>query len=301
MGTAGRSIVGSKANWYFNDLGKLEVIKTIASLPGVYTLEFLDASVFTANAAALAGDPDYPLPAYPSVDATHPTVQADPFNPPTTGPERRYPLDIGFDLAELAHAKAILQQTVQSMPAAVEGRFFCVRGVRPVADTAGAIAWATIPLTYDPTASGSPIADGPQVPGDDTQPAWTARLVTQPASQIVTVKADLDHAFMMGDPSVLAAIGRIMGIPEPALFTVEERRRLITRRLPAPVGRSEALDIVRGLQAVQTADRRLDRGTVDTYVEQFPLTKLRAVARRVIQDILKRPNVGEPRFQRDTP
>ncbi len=273
-----------------NDLGKLAVIRVIASFPGVYTLGFLDADTFLANQAALADDHDFPLLAYPSMDADNPALQADPFNPPTAGPALRYPVDIGFDMHELAHAREIYQATAQPMPEDVQDRFFCIRGVRPAADTAGAITWKLIDASYNPQISGTRIANDAAVPGDDTQPAWTARLVTQPAAQIVTIRAELDHAFMMESPEVLAAIGAIMGVPETVLLAVEERREIPPRK-PQSVSSDEALGIIRGLQERRTPERpMLDKPTVDAYLEQFPLGKLRAVARRVIQDILKRPN-----------
>ena len=277
----------------FNDLGKLAVIRVIASLPGVYTLGFLDAETFATYGTALKGDTAYPLSGYPSMDATAPTTEADPFNPPTTGPERRYPTDIGFDMNELAHAHAVYNETVQPMPAGLEGRFFCVRGVRPVADTAGAITWGEITTVFNPNTFGSPITDGPDVPGDDTQPAWTARLVTQTAEQIVTVQADLHHMFMLDQPEVLAAIGGIMALTGPLILVAEDRRRAFLRR-PDAASPERAFEVIRGLQALRTADRPdVDRPTVEAYLEQFSLGTLRAVARRVIQDVLKRPNLAQ--------
>ena len=279
----------------FNDLGKLAVIRVIASLPGVYTLGFLDAGTFATYGAALQDDPAFPLAAYPSMDATSPATEADPFDPPTTGPKLRYPTDIGFDMGELAHARAAYDATVQPMPADLEDRFFCVRGVRPVADTAGAIAWGEITTSFNPSTCGSPITDGADVPGDDTQPAWTTRLVTQPIEQIKTVPADLHHMFMLDQPEILAAIGGIMALTGPLILVAEDRRKAVPRR-PAAASPEQALAVIRGLQALRTADRPdVDRETVEAYLEQFPLGTLRAVARRVIQDTLKRPNAAQRR------
>ena len=45
-----------------------DIIRAICSFPGCYGWMFLPHSVFLAEQAALAADPDYPLAAYPSVD-----------------------------------------------------------------------------------------------------------------------------------------------------------------------------------------------------------------------------------------
>src|ERR1700722_12282056 len=57
---------------YLNDrLGTVNVIKTIASFPGCYALQYMDVAPYTANAAAFAVGP-YKLLDYPSKDATVP-------------------------------------------------------------------------------------------------------------------------------------------------------------------------------------------------------------------------------------
>ena len=52
----------------------------------------------------------------------------------------------------------------------------------------------------------SPITSGPGDPGDDTLPAWSARLVTLNSNQIVPVKGNIDHMFIMEDNLTQAAI-----------------------------------------------------------------------------------------------
>ena len=59
----------------------------------------------------------------------------------------------------------------------------------------------------------SPIDNGPAVPGDDTQPAWSARLVTLNLAQVITVKHwTFVHMFAMLSPKVQKELGTILGV-----------------------------------------------------------------------------------------
>ena len=75
---------------YFNQLGKMNVIRVISSMPACYTLPYLDAGTYTTNQAALAQDPQYPLADYPSHDAANLVQMADPFNPVRAALPRRH-------------------------------------------------------------------------------------------------------------------------------------------------------------------------------------------------------------------
>ena len=68
----------------FTDIFKRRMIKVVRSLPACYAWDFLDGYTWGVNKAALAGDPKYPLPTYPSTDATT-GVDADPYDPQTNG------------------------------------------------------------------------------------------------------------------------------------------------------------------------------------------------------------------------
>ena len=55
-------------------------------------------------------------------------------------------------------------------------------------------------------------------PGDGTQPAWTARLLGLPASQVISVVGDeIDHATMLSVPSVQTKIAGLIGLDVNAL------------------------------------------------------------------------------------
>ena len=191
-----------------NQIGPFDVtmpmIKVITSLPGGYVLPYLDYQTWLTNQQALKLDPNYPLPDYPSKDAG--TGQpVDPFNPG----QNRYPTTTGFDFAELNHALTIYQTVAAPAPAAYTNRFFNIRGIQsPSGTTPGSISWGLLTGPLNPHAS--PVSSGAGDPGDDTQPAWTARLVTLGGNQIVPIKGNIDHMFIMEDNATQAEIALIL-------------------------------------------------------------------------------------------
>lgn len=193
---------------------RLELLQVISSMPGLYTLHFLDQATYANPAKSfLAADPEgFSLGAYPSVDSTALTLTADPYNPGANGGLVRYPTNTGFALAELAFARAQFQQLSSPMPVSVTNRFHNIRGVTtaggmPEYETAAEVKWGWISPEFDPSGP-CPITDSTWVAGDGTQPAWTARLAPQHA---VTVAADgLEHAFMMNNAAVVAKLGAIL-------------------------------------------------------------------------------------------
>jgi hypothetical protein len=193
------------------DILKLDIIKVISSLPGCYALQYMDEATYTTYQAALAADPNYPLAAYPSVDAVTKNV-ADPYHPGVNGTYIRYPAKAttGFDNVELANGAAVVMHlNSDPLPPALAAKFFNIRGVHTTSSTASANTWGWLaPTKYDPT----PITDAANLPGDDTQPAWTARLVTLPAAQVITIAGNhISHQFIMNHPKALHAIGNVLG------------------------------------------------------------------------------------------
>lgn len=192
-----------------NHIGPLDVtlpmIKVITSLPGCYVLPYLDYQTFLANQATLKNDPSYPLNSYPSKDAIT-GAPVDPFNPGS----HRYPTNTGFDLNELTHhAVQTYRQIAAAPPAPYASKFFNIRGIQsPTGSTTGSISWGALTGPVNPGAS--PVGNGPSNPGDDTQPAWTARLATLGAGQIVQVQGSVDHMFMMEEDDTQAAIASVL-------------------------------------------------------------------------------------------
>jgi len=199
-----------------NGLGafKSGIIKAICSFPGCYAWMFLPHPTFLAQQIALAADPDYPLLAYPSVDVTTPGMIVDPYNPPPSGPLRRYPTfsESGFDLVELASGAAVVTFLSSPLTQAQADRFWNIRADTGATNTLHETTWDVVP----PLAP-SPIQDASLTAGDGTQPAWTARhaeLEALAPGHVISIKSpSADHAALMNLPNTLQAIAGILGIP----------------------------------------------------------------------------------------
>jgi len=196
---------------YFNLLlGQPAVIKVMSSLPACYTLPYLDGASFNTYKQQLQTDPDYPLPAYPSdVAGSNPVQIADPFNPVAL----QYPSNTGFDPGLLNDGRLIFQQLALPPLPKFAGKFFNIRGVQAEAgvvsnNTIQGIAWGLPAGPNNPAVS--PITDLPLGPGDDTQPAWTARHAAIPQAQWVTVRDNVDHMLMMEYTATQLAIAGVL-------------------------------------------------------------------------------------------
>jgi pimeloyl-ACP methyl ester carboxylesterase len=192
-------------NW---GLGKTKVIETISSMPACYTLPYLDQPTYNAyRTQFLADAPPFRLAAYPSEFAGgNPQQFADPFNPVP----RQYPDDTGFDQNLLSDGLAVFQLLASPPLPRYAGKFFNIRGVQTTNSTVGGTTWRL--LANPPHCPAvSPITDNPPPgPGDDTQPAWTARHAALPNAQWVTVTAAIDHMLMMDYPQTQAAIAQVL-------------------------------------------------------------------------------------------
>jgi len=206
------------------ELFPCSVIASItSSLPGGYEYLYLDHPTYLANQAALANDPEgFNLGAYPSMDLDNPTEVADPYNPTTDSSGKvRYPL--GFDTRLLQRGNATAHNVAAPFEdSTIAAKFFNIRGVQSrngqiTSNTCVGQSWARISPDFDPDLNIDPIEDK-MGPGDGTQPAWTARLLGLPASQVISVVGDeIDHATMLSVPSVQTKIAGLIGLDVNAL------------------------------------------------------------------------------------
>lgn len=193
---------------------KRELVQIISSLAGGYTLMFLDEGTFQRDGGALANDPNFPLLGYPVVDATNGTM-ADPYNPGTNGGRVRYPQNYGFSPSALANGNLIYQQIAQPLAADINDKFYNIRGVQTannsvVNGTVNYQTWDWITPNFDPNADRSPITDY-LGPGDGTLPAWSTRLISTPAANVITLAgSDIDHMNMMGNPQVTNVLAGVI-------------------------------------------------------------------------------------------
>jgi hypothetical protein len=186
------------------------MIRVICSLPACYAWQFLDAYTFTSNQSAFLADAAYPLSAYPSTDKTTGAI-ADPYHPLTNGSRGRYPTNTRFDAQELRRAGTLVSYLASSLQPSLAAKFINIRGDTNANDTVGSTAWDWVPPT-EPT----PIADGPRVPGDGVQPAWSARhlgLFGSLPGNVITVRGNtVAHMMTMNSANTLVALGTVLGV-----------------------------------------------------------------------------------------
>ena len=265
-------------SWFFL-LDKAKVVDVITSLPGVYVLPYLDLTTWGTYGNALQADPDYPLTTYPSHDAVNTALDIDPFNP---GPNR-YPQNTGFNWNELAYGLQTYRDIAAGPPQNYIGLFYNIRGVQPAPSTTpGSISWTALTGPNNPGTS--PIGTGPGVPGDDTLPAWTTRLVTLPADQVQTVPVS-DHMFMMEEPATQAVVGELLWGAEVTMAV----KRLSPPRPVKPATREQVIEFLQGLHKFRREEGFIDEAGLNDYIESQSSGSLKSLARRIMMDLLKSP------------
>jgi hypothetical protein len=185
-------------------------------MPGLYVLHYLDLETYRRDKPELEAD-EFALKDYPSKDAT----SGQPFEPweQRVGSDERvrYPASMGFMPGELSRARNVYRTLARTND---DPRFFNLRGVKldndsPKLNTHGSVSCDWIRPQFDPE-DGTPIRDGKyDVPGDDTQPAWTARLVSKTnPGRVRTVKSDtVSHMFFMNQRGTLENLASILHGP----------------------------------------------------------------------------------------
>jgi hypothetical protein len=250
----------------------------IASLPGPYMLPYLDFPTFRANEPGFAADKDDPLLDYPlmAADGANPI---DPYAPPPPPPQRAwYP--VWVNQAELQNARTQNRALAAPLPTAVAAKFHNFRGIQTTNDgivlqgTVNGAKWTPInPDTFDPSdEANSPIQDK-NGRGDDTIPAWSARLLTTPSQNVHTFKEPIMHMEMMANPSILAALQALI---EPGATVAQPPRAFPP---VSSVTSKEAREWLQNLISNPPPDLK-------TVIRNAAVTDDRA--RRIFADLLKR-------------
>lgn len=227
VGTPFYGYAGQTHRWFegeplLNGLGAFtnDITRTIGSLPSLYPLMFLESTTYDdATNHPLLGTGPFALPDYPSLDKIDPTLRADAYHPGTNGSKVRYPANYGFDTTELDYGRLQAQQIAAPMAPNSLNKFYNIRGVRAANDTGAAITWDWINPGFNPFWGwlNTPIADVMGA-GDDTQPAWTACLLTNdPLRCIDVLDSQLEHVSMMRNASVIQEIATILCAPGTAV------------------------------------------------------------------------------------
>jgi hypothetical protein len=267
---------------------KGELAEIIASLAGGYFLLFLDHATYVRDRVALNGDPNYPLPAYPSRDLD--TGQpADPYNPNTNGELVRYPAY--FSRSALDEAKTLFGRLVANLPGHVNQRFFNIRGIQhdgtsPLADTIVSQSWDWIRPDFNPNLDQTPVeeSNADWGAGDGTVPAWSARLVSAPPGNVFDIAGD--HVTMMDNDAIRARIFKILFagtkmprmVPSPTATNVasEEELQAMQKELRAVVEKAQSTE------AAQKAIRE--------HLASKDKAKLRELAIRLMTNIVRGPS-----------
>jgi hypothetical protein len=198
-----------------NHLGenKIDIIKTLGSLPSSYTLNWLGEDTFNAIRGHL-GSGDFAIQGYPSKD------RADPYSPPEPDQNGRvrYPARLGFSLEELTLGRKVCGQLVMDLPDELAKKFINIRGVQIGLDrealkqTICGTNWRLIEPDFDPRQHESPITDELGA-GDGVLPCWSTHLVTLPEENRITVRSVLHHSFILSSDKVQKALGALLGLP----------------------------------------------------------------------------------------
>ena len=243
--------------------GAATVTEIVSTCPGAYELMFLDGATFDANRTAFANDPGgYNLTIYPSLDATS-GQRADPYNPvpgkpkPGSSGPVRYISNHKFSWQLLKAALPVRQSVALKLGTTVAPKFHNIRGVQFAngADVAGTVVnqtWRLVSPAFDPDNDTDPLVDRAG-PGDAVIPAWSARLVSLPGNQVITIRlrGDYEHMTMMNYPPVQTAIWKLLG------FKVSAMKRLrAPTKMPAAT-RADLNKFLQGLNALALKSKRL--------------------------------------------
>jgi hypothetical protein len=293
VGTPFYGYAGHLHRWFegvseLNDFNRFKqsMMETVASLPGPYVYNFLDEDTFNSIHKPLLSDDEFPLLDYPSMDATNASLRADPYNPKTNGDKIRYPATTGFSRDELDYAKKQFQQLASPMDPGLLTKFHNIRGVRtkasgkPHCNTIGGITWAWIDATFN-AHDATPIKnDSPLVPGDDTQPAYTARLAANMPRCFTAKATDIEHVCLMNHDQVLMEIQQIL-CPKDAGMELPKATPPLK-----PVSDKEVADFLEWMTR-HWLDIR-DLTTLEALEEKAGKRfDLLAIARRILADLMR--------------
>ena len=168
------------------------IAKVVATLPGPYTLMFIDRRTFDRDHARIGLDPG----AYPVTDpATGAPV--DPYDPANL---KRYPQWVNGDHLEIA--RQIRGTIAQPLPDSISDRFYNLRA-RKDKNTPVSLHWKALVPDFDPDSGDSPVTANQKGGGDGTVPGWAAWHAHTDADHRVELKKASDHTMLMEHLEVL--------------------------------------------------------------------------------------------------
>jgi hypothetical protein len=246
---------------------KDHVTKVIATMPGGFSLFFLDSDTYDANRHALATDPDFPLDRYPSFDSVDRSIRVDPYmadpNHPTNPHLCRYPLNgpppgspWTWFQSYVNRGRNEYRAVASALDPAMSAKLHNIRGVQmnggtPAGETKIMQQWGWYDITRPRVPQAETVLQTFGGPGDGVIPAWSARLVTQPRAHIHTVRGpasgepQLEHMTLMDFAAVRSILFNLMHMDATEV--------LVGALGPAPASREEFTRLTQDIGAVAAA------------------------------------------------
>jgi pimeloyl-ACP methyl ester carboxylesterase len=252
---------------YFNEWYGADVVtRVIGSFPGGPVVHFLDTASYHEYLAAFAERGERPeLDRYPSLETMDAgNCECDPY---ATRAVAGYPP--WKRRAHLEGALALRRRIHQRLPEEFSSRLFHIRV--PGYETCCEIQWRAGDDPRDRPSMPLPFAVTRVGMGDGVVPYWSARYCYTPKTQVWDINAQTDHAFLMEDRAVLAAIQCIA--TQGAVHPDAARGGTDRGQEPQKVDRAR-------LQGVLSA---VGQGTIG---EVDPILKNRSLWRRFFGDII---------------
>jgi hypothetical protein len=272
-----------------------EITTTIATLPGGYSLFFLDGQTYDTYCGKLSTDPEFPLDRYPSWDMTDATVRVDPYAFPANNPANpnqcRYPVENPNPAHDwpwfgdyLARGLCDYQGVASPLDDSVRGKFHNIRCVQMSGRTEMLATkimqrWGWYDVTQNREPQASNVIQTFGGPGDGVIPAWSARLVTQDRANIHTIRGEnigatpLDHMALMNHPEVRTQLLN--------LIRTDQAAQIVVAPAPQPASIEEFEQVrqhVEGLARSKAA--RLAKEVVADYLNGLSPERQQALARR---------------------
>lgn len=219
-----------------------EITKVISTMPGGYSLFFLDAQTYDTYGLELSQDEEEgcALDRYPSFDADDPTVRVDPYvfqrNHPQDQGRGRFPIvdangDWTWFESYLAQGQNEFRRLVMELHDSVRGKLHNIRGVQLrdgnlAAETKIMHRWGWYTFNGGDRDS---VIESYGGAGDGVIPAWSARLVTQPQENVHTIRGEIDehleHGALLDFPGVRSKLLDLMQPGQaPATALTHQRR-----------------------------------------------------------------------------
>ena len=188
--------------------GRAEVARITATLPGPYTLMYLDKETFDTYHKHIGLDAD----AYPMLDAQT-SEPVDPYDVQNIEAGNRYPAWI--QRIHLEKARRVRQFIARPLSDVFSRCFFNLRSCKDK-QTPTQQSWDLLPADFDPDKDDPPFETlSKQGGGDGTVPHWSAWHASTPASNKIDLQKAKDHGTIAENEETLEIVKQIVDTGSP--------------------------------------------------------------------------------------